>query len=293
MRYYLLFALLLPVGSSVAQSFSETCLTKNTFQDRYASYSPNGKQIVFESDRNENWDIYVMDADGDNQLQLTFSDSSDRQPSWHPNGKKILFESTRNGKNKLYEITLPNKKVSTVELDIRDDQTPIFARYSPNGKYIGVSLQKNESHSEIAIFNRKGKLIRQLTFFGLRSYYPNWSPAGDKIVFFSRHETNNEDDQIYLINTDGSVLKRIIEGPTHNFCPSISPDGQKVVYAESQENSRPEIFVSEIDGSNKIRVTNNSDGETLPSWSPDGEYLLITAYRNGNYEICRIKLDKW
>ncbi len=287
----IIFTILLGFLQLSGQPFTEVCLTNNAFNDRYASYSPNGKRIIFESDERGNWDIFMMDSDGKNRMMVTQSDSADRRPDWHPNGKSILFESSRSGKFELYSLRLKSGEVSLIPLEIDSTAIPIFARYSPNGKKIAASIRYNEHHADIIAFSAQGKLIKKYTEFGLRSFYPSWTPDGKSLVFFSRHETNNELDEIYMFNGENNEISKIISGPTHNFCPVISPDGLRVAFVESQTDKRPEIFVTTLDDSGKIQVTNNDSGDTIPSWSPDGKKLLITAYRNGQFEICEIELE--
>ncbi len=268
----------------------EKILTNNPSEDRYASYSPDGTTILFESNRNGNWDIFTMNVDGENQISLTSDTAQDRRPCWHPSGKKILFESGRGGENQLYELDLRNSKINKIDLEGLD-KTPIFARYSPDGKQIAFSAYNSDNDPNIYVADEKGKDLRQITAYDFRSVYPNWSPDGKKLVFFSRHETNNEDDEIYTINIDGSGIERLTNWPTHNFCPRWSPDGDKITYVTSMEGSRPEIYIMDANGENQVRITNNADGDTLPSWSADGTKLLIACFRNGNYEICEIELS--
>ncbi len=274
-----------------SDSVKEVRLTNDEAQDRYASYDPTGRYILFESDRSGNWDIFLLNKFEGKVVNLTSHVGSDRRPCWHPNGEKILFESDRSGVFTLYEMEISSRKTSRLKLENTNDATPIFARYSPDGKYITVSLQHDESHSEIHIFTEQGKSTRQLTQFGLRSYFPNWSPNGKYVVFFSRYETDNSDDNIYLMPSSGGFPRRLVYGPTHEFCPEISPDNQKVVYAVSQTDGRPEIFISDLSGENQRRITYNEVTDTLPSWSPDGSSLLITTYRHGHYDIYEIILE--
>ena len=71
-------------------------LTNHESSDYNPSWSPDGKRIAFTSFRNgRKWDIYVMDADGDNQRRLTNHPDGDWNPSWSPDGKRIAFVSNR------------------------------------------------------------------------------------------------------------------------------------------------------------------------------------------------------
>lgn len=87
-------------------------------------------------------------------------------------------------------------------------------------------------------------------------------------------------------------MKRLTHWPKHNFCPAWSADGKKIAYAVSMENSRPEIYIMNIQGEDQIRLTHNEDGDTLPNWSANGDKLLITGFRNGNYEVCVLQISK-
>jgi len=273
----------------VAQSTREVILTNNSADDRYASYSASGQHIIFESNRDSNWEIYMMDWDGKNQVRLTTNEFDDRRPSWHPNGAKIIFESNRTGKNELYELIIKTRKINKVNIKNINGE-PIFARYSPDGKKIAFSLNESDQKSNIVTIDKHGTLVF-ITQYDFRSYYPNWSPDGKSLVFFSRHETYNEDDEIYKINIDGLVKERLTDWPKNNFCPSWSNDKKKIAYVTSMENSRPEIYVMDSNGENQVRITYNDDGDTLPNWSLDNKKLLITGYRNGNFEICELTIS--
>ena len=59
-------------------------MTDNSVIDWKSSWSPDGKQIAFTSDRDGNGEIYVMNADGSNQTRLTSDPADDYYPSWSP-----------------------------------------------------------------------------------------------------------------------------------------------------------------------------------------------------------------
>lgn len=70
-------------------------LTRNPAADRDGQWSPDGRQIAFASDRDGDYDIYVMEADGSDVRQLTNDPGDDTDPSWSPDGSRIVFISNR------------------------------------------------------------------------------------------------------------------------------------------------------------------------------------------------------
>ena len=114
-------------------------LTFNNASDSSPAWSPNGRQIVFHSyrDDDQNPEIYVMDADGSNQRRLTHHAGIDGDPDWSPDGKQIAFISDRDAKE-----GEPNLEIYTMDADggnVRQVTNMGFVqrpRWSPDGKWI-------------------------------------------------------------------------------------------------------------------------------------------------------------
>lgn len=88
-------------------------LTNHTAEDDYASWSPDGSRIAFESDRDGNEEIYVMNADGSDPVNLTNHLSEDHHPSWSPDGSHIAFATDREGNDEVYVMEVgPSRRVS-------------------------------------------------------------------------------------------------------------------------------------------------------------------------------------
>ncbi len=70
--------------------------------DAHPSWSPDGKQIAFETNRDGNWEIYLMNVDGSGLVNISNHESRDQWPSWSPDGSRIAFQSYRDGNWEIY-----------------------------------------------------------------------------------------------------------------------------------------------------------------------------------------------
>ena len=105
--------------------------------------------------------------------------------------------------------------------------------------------------------------------------------GGGIISFYSDRDGNPE---IYIMNANGTTQTRLTENPYHDVCPALSPDGSKILFLTSRHDStgifpnfKYEIYLMNIDGSEKVRLTENTFAETHPAWHPTGEKFTFNA----------------
>ncbi len=289
---FVLFTPILETVGQIQTSLSkplETCLTSSVYDNRYASYSLSGDLIAFESNRDGGWQVYVMDKAGKNVRQITNGEVEHRRPSWHPNGQQLLVEKIRAGFAELILVDIYSKSKQKINLN-NQFKAPLFAKYAASGDKIAFSAKAEDSLHHLFIFELLSNKQISIVKSKEKIHFPNWSPTTNRLAFFSRKDTEGQDDEIYELNLNTKKITRLTVLPKHNFCPSYSPNGKLIAFASSMEKNRPEIFIMNHSGKKMRRITFNENGDTLPNWHPSGDHLLITAFRGEHFQICKIAL---
>jgi Tol biopolymer transport system component len=179
------------------------------------SWSPDGSKIAYSSnlarDDNGNEEIYVMNADGTGQIQLTDNPANDSFPDWSPNGKEIVFCSARDGQTDIYVMNADGSGVSRVtNIGLGSVYAGnCFPHWSPDGTKIAFN-SAFEGNSSGYIINIDGTGLTHLAIPGGGSA---WSPDGKQILF------GGDDGDLYVVNVDGSGLIRLTDDPPDEFWP--------------------------------------------------------------------------
>lgn len=223
-----------------------------------------------------NLDIYVIDADGSNKIQLTDSPGDDFDMDWSPDGTQIIFRSTRDGYDGLYLMNADGSNQRPfLENPQEQKRSPAW---SPDGKQIAFAayVPDTEMPQNIHIADVNGEDRRQLTQFAFPDFaeYPSWSPDGTQLVFLAATPSIK---QVFKINVDGTHQTQLTQGAWDNDYPIWSPDGNGIVFKSERDGDR-EIYMMNVDGSEQINLTNSPDTEdTFPGWSPDGTQIIYSS----------------
>ena len=255
MRYMLMPRILLFAGLCVF-------LTSGEFWLR-SGLAFNTDQIVFTSRRDGNNEIYVMDADGGNQVRLTNHPAYDAQPDWSPDGRKIAFVSGRDGSpSQIHVMDADGKNVIKLTIGWGGKSHP---DWSPDGRKIAFTVSPDfidDWAHHIDVMDADGRNRKKLED---QAMYPSWSPDGKQIAFVSFRDRHGD---IYVIGADGQGRKRVARD-LGGSRPSFSPDGRRIAYTAEHE-AFSHIYVVGADGRNRVRLTHNEEHHWGPAWSPDG-----------------------
>ena len=112
------------------------------------------------------------------------------------------------------------------------------------------------------------------------------APDSGLIAFYSDRDGNTE---IYVMNADGSEQRRVTNDAGADDSPAISPDGSRIAFLTSRHDPDPqfpnlkyELYIVDVDGSHRQRLTSTDAAEDHPAWSPDGERISFDADYDGD-----------
>ncbi|MBO6522454.1 MAG: PD40 domain-containing protein [Balneolaceae bacterium] len=177
--------------------------------DAEATLSPDGTKIVFTSMRTGDLELFIMNTDGSDVVQITDELGYDGGAFFSPDGTQLVFRSSR------------PKTPEEIE------------------KYTSLLEQGlvEPTDMELYVVNVDGTGLRQVTDLGNANWAPYFHPSGEKILFASNHASERGFPfNLYMINVDGTGLKQVSFDPTFDSFPMFSYDGKKVVFASNRFN---------------------------------------------------------
>ncbi|NPV87166.1 MAG: hypothetical protein HPY45_14305 [Anaerolineae bacterium] len=250
-----------------------TKLTDSTSMDTMPAWSPDGKRIAFASNRTGSSQIFIMDANGNNPIQITFDGQNDF-PIWLPDSRQIAFR-TSDGQGLWWWriVDIESQRMTQFSQPSYDFffQTPAW---SPDGKKIAyMSLleqqQRNDGSSQIHVKNVDGTNDTALTHDTWANIHPVWSPDGSQIAFLSERDGTYNLFALYVMSSNGQNIRKLSDAVfSESATLSWSPDGREI--AIDSDASTGKIFIVDVSTANQRELLSMKAGEraSRPSWQP-------------------------
>jgi Tol biopolymer transport system component len=192
-----------------------TPLTDDTLDNIMPAWSYDGTRIAFASNRDavflpppdsvrlDNFEIYVMGADGQNPVRLTSDAAEDAQAAWSPDGTKIAFVSTRNGNSEIYVMNASDGQgLVNLTNNVATDWGP---SWSPDGTKIAF-FSNRVTDFAVWVMDAAGTNPVQITNpTDFPAGFPDWSPDGTRIAY-------EQEGDVWVMRADGTRKVRITSG---------------------------------------------------------------------------------
>jgi len=239
-------------------------LVVTTREDSRGAWSPDGREVAFNSDRAGDMNIWVYALADGTTRQVTHGPGGDYQPHWSPDGRRLAFFSARSGNADVWLVDVASGELTQLTTSPWLDINPSF---SPDGRRVAFQSDR-EGRMEVWVMSADGTDQHQLTDVGASGHFLPWSRDGAAV--YTRAVGSGEFAPVRVNVADGQVTPVPVKGGAHM---SFSPDGSRVADVDGHQRifggGEPyQVFAFE---QTELRID-------YPVWSPDGRWILFDRW---------------
>ena len=271
--------------------------------------APTTPKILFTSTRDGNREVYLMNPDGSEQVNLTQHRADDQGAVWSPSGEQILFVSDRGGVRDLYLMDADGANVRRV-FKFKIEAIRQGPTWSPDGKQIAYE-RVNWDDGAFPIRIYLGTLGEQEGEFLVEGFYPAWSPDGREIAYTAYKIGVGHTRRVTLIDIRTRKQSLLLPKKAMDWQnqPSWTAAGDKLVFSWNKHplppDHNPLVDRFPVEWRNKETIYMvNRDGTGLqqlvaeagpyaqyPAFSPNGEEVLYTQEIKGQFQVFKVGVN--
>jgi TolB protein len=232
-----------------------------------------GTKIAFVQVQGQNKEIYMVDFDGSNPVQVTHENSISLSPSWSRDGGLLAYTCFKEDGPKLF---VKNVFDGSQRLLAGFPGLNITPAWRPGGSELAATLSK-DGNPNIYLVSSSGAVISKLVDSWSIDVSPTWSPDGRQLAYVS---SESGSPQIYVLNVASGQKRRLTYKGSYNTSPRWSPKGDWIAYSGAS-GGRHNLFIISPNGGEGKQLTNGEGNNECPTWSPDGRLLAFSSTREG------------
>jgi Tol biopolymer transport system component len=231
-------------------------------RSRNASWSPDGRWLVAESDAQGFSDLVRMEPKaGAVEQRLTSVREGCFEPAVSPDGLEIAFVSSREGDPEIYVMRVDGTGERRITAFYQEDREP---RWSPDGKWLSF-ISNREGHERYFMVRPDGTQLRAVSGTASKSDERElvWSPDGQRVAFVER--LPDAKSRIWVASVAGGEPVALTDGKARDDEPAWSPDGKYLVFV-AERGGDTDLWLMRADGSGQTRLTTEKGADWLPQW---------------------------
>lgn len=237
-------------------------LTDMEASNYYPVFTPEGSSLLFASNRNGPFDLYLLLFDEKQLFQITQNVGNVISPDYSPDGRKIVF-ANRVGDNPT-SIWIVNSDGLNPQLLYAGINTIVATAWSPNGEKIAYAMSMGiPQEYEIFVMDANGKnhvrLSQNLQGIGGSI---DWSPDGKSLLI---HAGPFEDKDIFKLDAATGNATQLTNGG-NNAGAAYSPDGLYIVFNSLRNDDQADLYIMRANGENQVQLTNHPEPEWGAQW---------------------------
>lgn len=279
------------------------------------------RRIVFVSERTGSPQIWIMNADGSSQVQLT-QQGDNRSPQWSPDNRRILFETNRDGVWGTYtmnadgtgqrplertgqcvsagyswrgqlsyaclvdnnwELFIEGQRITNNDTDDR-----LYAWSPVDDRIIFEARREDDTYRVLMRMRASDDELVGLTGSDYLSWNVTWSPDAGRLAFASNRDGNA---RVFTILTDGTGWQALTSRNRWSQLPAWSPDSEWISFVSGDTDDVWSLYRIDTNGDREILLSRYAHPGQLPAWSPDSMRLAFSGNETGNFEIYVVNYD--